>query len=1727
MMTVKSETNMKDKTVTMETVEYDRNGLIVPSRNNMVLKFSHFPFKRLHKKTSVEIEMPAGSSSETVGTQSSYNPLGSHVGQHGRNKTGNTKYGGTDAWWSAGDFLQPEIASPQSEVSSFGKTNDDDTWDLSDSIVDLYKESNRYDGVLNQPPSGRTGNVDVQEWIQEDTSNGFVHVFKSDTDRNPRLFPCTLTTTAQRLCIQCGMPPNSLHVQMNGDIIRRLEPFDSPLAIQNEYLQSIGYSDQRKIQEIGAQEDLCYLVKYYAGKPVSDSTYSRNQLTSFAYVRKGKLLHQWSRRLCVISGTRLLIYRDKSKSGKPTVVQLAKGSVEEVKNIKAHDHVLKLTSTLQGERSVYLSFSEDKEYNKWIRKLTNLRSLNLADNNLSCFPLAVCRLRMLTELNLASNKIEDVPPTIVDLENLQILHLHNNQLAYLPEEMSRMRNLLVLVLAFNHFTSIPAVLQQSTESLLRIDSLIMAGNRIEKLPHDVLSKIHHIKKIDFRMNRLTLTPSEMAKFHLLELVTHLDVRDNAITELDVRPLRNLEYLNCERNNIHNLQVKLTSFNISPKPEWLVTLDLSNRLESIPVWISDCFFLVNCNASHNAIRSLPDRLLCGSPKLRVLSLSHNQLTSLPSEVGNSVLEEISVEHNHLDHLPESLFVNLPKLRFICLTNNRLETIPEPNQTGYQNKLQELYLSANRLDDSVVPRITLFQKLKILHLAYNQITEIHDRDLRKLENLQELNISGNYLRHLPRCVGRHSKLQALRSNANLIKELPDFRYSPNLKVNSAELRGIKSKKKVCMVDIKGQNRSLLDLRTAGLDDLDIPWQSGLSQTSGMRNKLSVSIVNRPKFNEGKEGFFALFDGGRNDEVIRLLANQITGLMEVEKLKLTGQKIGAAAAVCHIQRPSSDRGHYTLNIANVGDIEVVLCRRGEAMDNKINGVTQNTRLLGSSYLFPFVVPEPHITKTTLQPDDQLLIIANQGLWKCMSYQETVDEIIDIPDPVLAAKKLQDLAQGYRSQENIGVLVVRFMLSPAEKGKMREMLQTQFENEQQLLAELRVRDIEREEMRKRAELEEMTEMVPMEIVKLKGAKKRKQVGMMFNGVESGFHDTDEIDRMIVQPLPNDINGDPTTNWELLLQKRLTEEVKDKELIHAMRVNDYDPYFPSLESDENWSTTTKLKGQVKERTVTLPPPDDHGRFVNGPPPPTHLQRRQIIPEEAQISTESLEFRRELKHPLNVDRDAILFHNMQLDRHKNMNMSSRSIDSIQSDPSHVSNKQMLSKEKKSSSHSIEVLLHGPTAEHTRQISFGGSHKFQKDGVVNAEKDTDSCPTDMNEKFRLQEQKGFIQRESEKSDGKGKRKIEMEEAEKGTDTIRKGIVNADDDDNSGMDNLTDDFDHLDIDYETKGPADVSRQITSKESIAKNRGDMEIMITGENFSANNMNKLDFNKNVSLEEFSEKRLRSSTGDISERMANPNSEEVTELYATVKKTSEQKKHAKENNNQKDEHVHATEHADHNYSLSGRASPPLHHWADNKNLSRRSGERVKVNVGHSPSLTPKTIPNKDQSHSNMTRESVTTSEQQNATRENEIIPKPHTVEKTVIKTHGATHYSDKSVIGHKGAELIQRTGHSTTAVLKDKPTVHEGHRRAPAPPIPPRVPLKSTINGQNGHNGHTQTALQSDINSNSIKSLDDLIAYNRMQQKMSYKVTPKAAPTPPQKVPETTIVTKTASQRSIVITYL
>ena len=58
----------------------------------------------------------------------------------------------------------------------------------------------------------------------------------------------------------------SLHVQLSGGVVRRMDPHELPLAIQNDWLAALGYSDMERIQGEGGREDLSPLVKFYSGE---------------------------------------------------------------------------------------------------------------------------------------------------------------------------------------------------------------------------------------------------------------------------------------------------------------------------------------------------------------------------------------------------------------------------------------------------------------------------------------------------------------------------------------------------------------------------------------------------------------------------------------------------------------------------------------------------------------------------------------------------------------------------------------------------------------------------------------------------------------------------------------------------------------------------------------------------------------------------------------------------------------------------------------------------------------------------------------------------------------------------------------------------------------------------------------------------------------------------------------------------------------------------------------------------------------------------------------------------------------------------------------------------------------------------------------------------------------------------------------------------------------------
>ncbi|MEQ2212634.1 hypothetical protein XENOCAPTIV_002613 [Xenoophorus captivus] len=191
------------------------------------------------------------------------------------------------------------------------------------------------------------------------------------------------------------------------------------------------------------------------------------------------------------------------------------------------------------------------------------------------------------------------------------------------------------------------------------------------------------------------------------------------------------------------------------------------------------------------------------------------------------------------------------------------------------------------------------------------------------------------------------------------------------------------------------------------------------------------------------------GKTNNLFTVFAVQQNSLLGVSfllnrKLGMAGQKLGASALLCYIHRETSEPGgFFSLTVANVGTCQAVLCRDGRPVqlsnvfsleysteemervkDNKVSGVTCCSRLLGCSYLSPWVLPKPWVHTEPLCAKDEFLILGNRALFERVSYQEAVYTVQAVRDPRAAAKKLCSLAQSYGCKDNIGAVVVSLHL-------------------------------------------------------------------------------------------------------------------------------------------------------------------------------------------------------------------------------------------------------------------------------------------------------------------------------------------------------------------------------------------------------------------------------------------------------------------------------------------------------------------------------------------------------------------------------------------------------------------------------------------------------------------------------------------------------------------------------
>ncbi|KAJ8343740.1 hypothetical protein SKAU_G00310690 [Synaphobranchus kaupii] len=729
-------------------------------------------------------------------------------------------------------------------------------------------------------------------------------------------------------------------------------------------------------------------------------------------------------------------------------------------------------------KSLNLSHNRLGIFPESICDIPTLTELNLSCNGIHAVPSQIDRLQSLQTLSLEGNHLSALPEDLGGLSQLSSLGLAFNQFPRIPAVMERLTATDRLSMAGNRVETLELGFLGRMSHLKIIDLRL---NGLRWVQSDGLEPVRQVTYLDVRDNHLTALDLSSAcsletlhcQRNQLESLTlsgftlrAIYASDNRLTTVNIYPVPNqlmhidlswnlFEYLPdwvCDTRKIEVLDVTHNLLSELPA-RLLCSLSLrnllagNNRLQRVPDLL-DHIPLETLDLQHNKLGQLPESFFYKALNLRYLNLSANSLEAIPpssqSEQSLSTLQELYLTGNNLTETCAALLAGHQNLRVLHLAYNQLLSFPASKLSKLE-LLEELNLSGNKLKAipstvascrrlhtlvahsnhiSVFPEILNLPEIKLVDLSCNELTEMLLTDSVPA-TLQELDLTGN------------SSLILEHKTLNL------FSHITTLKLDQ---------KPVMIGDSVGSSTL---------------WNHGYSELSGHRNKLCVSVLAVDRFRDSAEAAYGIFDGDRNEEVPRLLqctmgevlAEEIehssvdsvymsnTFLTSHRKLGMAGQKLGASALLCYIHHEASNPSNFSLTLANVGTCQAVLCRDGQPLalskvfsleqsteeaervkcskaiiteDNKVSGVTRCSRLLGCSYLSPWVLPKPWVHTEPLCSQDDFLILGNRSLFEGVSYQEAVRTVQAVRDPLAAAKKLCTLAQSYGCRDNVGAAVV-----------------------------------------------------------------------------------------------------------------------------------------------------------------------------------------------------------------------------------------------------------------------------------------------------------------------------------------------------------------------------------------------------------------------------------------------------------------------------------------------------------------------------------------------------------------------------------------------------------------------------------------------------------------------------------------------------------------------------------
>ncbi|WRT69993.1 uncharacterized protein IL334_006986 [Kwoniella shivajii] len=755
----------------------------------------------------------------------------------------------------------------------------------------------------------------------------------------------------------------------------------------------------------------------------------------------------------------------------------------------------------------YLNISNNKfeVFPAVICEMSNLVDLDLSFNNIAELPSKMSDLKSLERLALFSNELTSFPPSFSTLANLRILDVRRNKLTDLTAVYA-LPNLATLQADHNNIVTLDAQIGANVRQFsvphnsvtrftlapqpnmamvtYNLTDLDLSHGKISTLADEAFSGLVNLVNLNLNFNQFNKLPSTLQRLTNLEIFS---CTDNMLTALPrgIGRLQKLRVLNLHNNNLKNLHgdlwacSKLEVFNCS-----------SNLLEGFEPPPDDLLSAMGIDPS--SLEGCDPSLPPAAPAARHLYLGDNRITDeifhwiaqLPN------VKTVNLSFNDIYEIPPDTISRCTKLEALYLSGNKITSLPAEDLEKLVS-LKTLHLNGNKLQTlpSELGAIKTLQHLDVGSnvLKYNIANWPYDWNWNWNTALRYLNLSGN-----KRLEIKPTSAQDMNHASSFRKELSDFTALAQLRV-------------LGLMDVTLRIPSLPDesderrIRTSFSDINNMAY--GISDMLGSNEHLSMFDLVVPNFRgKDNECLFGMFGrttptyhaGKIPKKVQELFASTLNvqlGKLESDEDASTALRRtfvranralfedllspqqtrkgsdqsmasvndmlrGWAPAVGSVYRTGTSGAVVylvgkTIHVGNIGDILVVVSRKGEAeLLSKKHDPTDReetarirraeawvstkgfvnddkdidiSRAFGFFHNFPAVNSDPEIRTRPLTEQDEFVIIGNNALWQCCSYQTAVDIArTEKDDPMMAAQKLRDFALSYGAEGSVMVMVV-----------------------------------------------------------------------------------------------------------------------------------------------------------------------------------------------------------------------------------------------------------------------------------------------------------------------------------------------------------------------------------------------------------------------------------------------------------------------------------------------------------------------------------------------------------------------------------------------------------------------------------------------------------------------------------------------------------------------------------